>query len=177
MRSKPALYFLPLTLALAGCTSLPFAPESGPGAAITLVTLDHVEERERALRDTFDETVATQVEAAVRAAREEDRARLDEFAARLEDHETELLALTGRVDTNAETSLELARVVDERLNALAAEAESLAAQARRLESEIGGLPVATLDRLRRVLAAHLETSAASAGPVSPPAIPTSGDGT
>ncbi|MEM9174721.1 MAG: hypothetical protein AAGC67_05770 [Myxococcota bacterium] len=175
MRFIPILFLLPFFVA--GCTSLPFAPQSGPGAAITLVTLDSLDARERALRESFDETVADQVEIAVREAREADRERLEAFAARLEAHEAELLALTERVDTNATTSLELARVVDERLKALAAEATSLASQARRLEQEIGGLPVATLDRLRRVLEAHVETSEASAGPVPTPGTRPSAGGT
>ena len=146
---------------LTGCTSLPFAPESGPGAAITLVTLETIEERERELRRSFDETVVSRVETAVREAREEDREQLAAFAERLENFGVELASLSTRVDTNAETSLELARVVDERLGALAAESAALAAQARAMEAEIGGLPVATLDRLRRVLEAHVETTEAA----------------
>ena len=179
MRIRFFVVLIPL-VAL-GCTSLPFAPESGPGTAITLVTLDHIEERDQALRRSFDELVASEVETAVRAAREEDRVRLEAFADRLEAHGRDLASLSTRVEMNAETSLELARVVDERLEALAAQATALAEQARALEAEIGGLPVETLDRLRRVLAAHLETTAASAarapGEQGSPGSASSGSGT
>ncbi|MCR9093129.1 MAG: hypothetical protein NXI30_02830 [bacterium] len=165
-----------LAPALTGCTSLPFAPESGPGAALTLVTLETIEEREREIRRSFEETVVSQVETAVREAREEDREQLAAFAERLENFGVELTSLSTRVDTNAETSLELAQVVDGRLGQLAVESAALAAQARAMEAEIGGLPVATLDRLRRVLEAHVETTEAAeaaearARQAAPPAV-------
>ena len=156
-----ATILVPTLSGLVGCTSLPFAPQSGPGAALTLVTLETIDERERDIRRSFEETVVSRVETAVREAREEDREQIAAFAERLESFGEELVALSTRVDTNAETNLELAQVVDVRLGELAAESAALAAQARALEAEIGGLPVATLDRLRRVLEAHVETTEAA----------------
>ena len=160
----PSLFGLVVVaFVVGGCTSLPFTPRSGPGAALTLVTVDHVEERERALRQELSAAIADEVAETVRAARESDREQLDRFADRMEAHTAELESLAARLEQNAATTLDLARVVKQRLDALVSESASIRDQARRLEVEIGGLPFETLDRLRRAIGDHLDAQVAEDG--------------
>lgn len=159
-----------------GCTSLPFAPEGGPGAAVTLVTLDTLAERERAMQRAFEAAMAEEVEAAVRAAREEDRARVEALAVDLAAHRAEIEGLAEQVAANADTSLELARVIGGRLQALIAESASLEARARALEQALDGMPLATLERLRGVLGAYVEAETAARAEAARAAAAKAGEG-
>ncbi len=138
-----------------GCTSMPFMPTSGAGGAFTLATADHVASREDALRRELLQQVERRIAVTVEAAREEDQARLDEIAERVEARANEVSDLVERLDRNEQALEEIATMLAERLDRLAEETMALRQQATTLEDEVRFMPAATLDRLRRAIDTEL----------------------
>ena len=138
-----------------GCTSMPFMPTSGAGGAFTLATADHVASREDALRRELLQQVERRIAVTVEAAREQDQARLEEIAERVEARANEVSDLVERLDRNEQALEEIATMLAERLDRLAEETMALRQQATMLQDEVRFMPAATLDRLRRAIDTEL----------------------
>jgi len=142
-------------LATGGCTSLPFMPTSGAGGAFTLATADHVASREDALRRELLQQVERRIEVMVQVAREQDRARLEEIAERVEARATEVSELVDRLDLNEQALEEIATMLADRLDRLAEETAALREQTTTLQEEVRFMPAETLERLGRAIDAEL----------------------
>ena len=138
-----------------GCTSMPFMPTSGGGGAFTLATAEHVASREDALRRDLLQQVEQRIEVVVQTAREQDRARLEEIAERVETRADEVSELVERLDRNEQALEEIATMLADRLDRLAEETAALREQTKTLQDEVRFMPAETLDRLRSAIDAEL----------------------
>jgi uncharacterized protein YoxC len=134
---------------------MPFMPTSGAGGAFTLATAEHVASREDALRRELLQQVERRIEVMVQTAREQDRARLEEIAERVEARASEVSDLVERLDRNEQALEEIATMLAERLDRLTEETAALREQTTTLQDDVEFMPAQTLDRLRRAIATEL----------------------
>ena len=175
-RWREAATALSLVAFSAGCSTLPFAPESGrgAGAALTLATVDHVSKRNDELERRVSASVEERVASEVSAARELDRARMEKLEADLEERGEELATLSAALDESRAQTAELARLLTASLEGLAADADEMRRIAARLDAEVDRLPFETLRRLSLAIESHLTSEArrASATPSVRPIVST-----
>lgn len=145
----------PLSLLAIGCTTMPFMPTSGSGSGLTLATAEHVERRTEALRVDLLDQIDSSIEASVRAAREEDRARLEAIAERVDERAQDISDLVTRVMRGEEALDQIAAMLAERLDGLTQETAALRGAATTLEDDMKQVPFETLDRLRRAIEVSL----------------------
>ncbi len=163
-------------LATAGCSTLPFAPQRGAGAAFTLATVDHVSRRDEDLRRELRRAVEEQVATQIAAARVEDRARLDELQQSIDQSRADIAGLAERLQENDESLGQLAAQLMEQLDILTADAAEMRRVALQLEGEIDRLPLNTLRQLQEAIESHLGPPGPEAldAPAQPALLPPSG---
>ena len=153
-----AALLVALSVAALGCSTLPFAPTEGPGANLTLATVQHVSERDADLQRAVDAEIEERVAEEVTAARAQDQVRIQELESNLEARSLELADLAAGLERSEAEMAQLAQILTQGLESLAADAAEMRRIALRLDMEIDRLPFETLRELNRAINTHLISS-------------------
>ena len=144
---------------LGACSTLPFAPERGPGADFTLATVGDVSERDADIRRQVESQFEARLEEAIAAAHAEDERRIGELEAARDQQEQVITALQEALTAATTQRTELAEMLAAALDELAAGSVEMQRIAQRLDAEIDRLPREALAQLNEAIALHLTRAA------------------